>query len=118
MHESFTNKPDLRRAKQDPIPKNLDQILNNDQKTTIDDLEAFGWKLWFVRRPLFQPVVPVLVNAANDLIAIIGENGAVDSGHSTTTKLSMRKRLIRDKSEMPDSDLFYFDTQQEMEFWM
>ena len=60
----------------------------------------------------------MLVNSTNNLVAVIEENGAVDSSHGTTTKLSMRKRFIRDKSEMPDSDLFYFDTQQEMEFWM
>ena len=81
MSDSTSNRPDDRRHKQDPIPKNLDQVLNRLQKVAINQLQFLGWRLWFVRRPLFQPVVPVLVNITNNLTAVIGEDGSIDENH-------------------------------------
>jgi len=48
-----------RRIKMEPIPGQLDNISNKLQMSAILQLESIGWRLWFVRRPLFQPVMPV-----------------------------------------------------------
>jgi len=46
-----------KRHKQDPVPSNLDQFLNQMQMMTLNKIENFGWHLWFVRRPLFHGMV-------------------------------------------------------------
>jgi len=66
-----------KRYKSAPIPKNLDSLLNEKQKATIEELENMGWSLWFVRRPKFQPVIPVLHDTKHDAIALIDEDGIV-----------------------------------------
>ena len=49
-----------RRQTQSPIPHNLEELLSELQLLTIRRVEDFGGGLWFVRRPLFQDVVPVV----------------------------------------------------------
>ena len=70
-----------RRVKQDPIPSHLEKYLNHLQMTTLLFLKALGWKLWFVRRALFQPVMPVLWDPSGKFTAIIEENGKYDVDH-------------------------------------
>ena len=70
-----------RRTKQEPIPGNLEKVLNKLQMTTLLQLEALGWRLWFVRRPLFQPVMPVLYDPSNNFTAIIEEDGTSNPDH-------------------------------------
>ncbi len=66
-----------RRGSEEPIPGNLDSMLNDKQKATITELTNIGWELWFVRRPKFQPVIPVMLDKKNDSIAMVGEDGNV-----------------------------------------
>lgn len=72
---------DRRGSKKSPIPENLEKVLNKLQMTTLLQLEALGWHLWFVRRPLFQPVMPVLYDPKFSHTAIIEENGRIDTSH-------------------------------------
>ena len=60
-----------RREKQAPIPDRLERFLNSLQISTIFYLEAIGWKLWFVRRPLYQPGMPVLISPTGHATGII-----------------------------------------------
>jgi hypothetical protein len=41
----------------------LTVFLNPDQRHELRAIEGFGWRLAFVRRPLFQEVVPVVESA-------------------------------------------------------
>lgn len=66
-----------RRDTEDPIPSNLDSLLNEAQQISITQLTNIGWHLWFVRRPKFQPVIPVMLDDKSDTIAIIDEDGSV-----------------------------------------
>ena len=66
-----------RRGSEEPIPGKLDSMLNDKQKATITELTNIGWELWFVRRPKFQPVIPVMLDKKNDSIAMVGEDGNV-----------------------------------------
>ena len=70
-----------RRDRQDPVPGHLERILNKLQMTTLLQLESMGWKLWFVRRPLFQPVMPVLFDPSMNFTAIIEESGESNADH-------------------------------------
>ena len=40
--------------------RELRRQLNEAQRDTLGELERYGWELKFVRRPLFQPLIPVL----------------------------------------------------------
>ncbi len=70
-----------RRTIQEPIPNQLENVLNKLQMTTLLKLESIGWYLWFVRRPLFQPVMPVLHDNTNSFTAIIEEDGSINFDH-------------------------------------
>ena len=81
-----------RRKKQDPIPGNLERILNKIQMTTLLQLESIGWQLWFVRRPLFQPVMPVIYNPSYSFTAIIEEDGSSNIDHGMTFRPELTKK--------------------------
>ena len=70
-----------KRNKKKAIPNHLDHWLNKLQMTTLLQLETLGWKLWFVRRPRFQPVMPVLWDPTNSVTAVIEEDGYYNTNH-------------------------------------
>jgi hypothetical protein len=49
-----------KRSEGNQVPESLDGVLNENQLLTLSKMEGFGWMLEFVRRPLFQGVVPML----------------------------------------------------------
>ncbi|MEW8027466.1 MAG: hypothetical protein AB2792_17190 [Candidatus Thiodiazotropha sp.] len=61
-----------------PIPDNLNEVLNNLQLLALQKAEGFGWKLKFVRRPLFQEVVPVIINPSGNKIGVLESNGEIN----------------------------------------
>ncbi len=48
------------------------------QQETLDTLERFHWHLHFVRRPLFQPPIPVLFDRDTTRFVVIREDGTLD----------------------------------------
>lgn len=69
--------PDNRKGDK-PIPDNLKEVLNNLQIMALQKAEGFGWKLQFVRRPLFQEVLPVISNPSGDKIGVLEINGEIN----------------------------------------
>ena len=61
-----------------PVPENFEELLNEAQMRTLRDLQPFGWKLHFVRRPLFQEVVPVLISKEGDRLVVLEASGRVN----------------------------------------
>jgi hypothetical protein len=61
-----------------PIPDNLNEVLNNLQLLALQKAEEFGWKLKFVRRPLFQEVVPVITDPSGGKFGILETNGDIN----------------------------------------
>jgi hypothetical protein len=53
-------------------------LLNEDQRMTLADLERFGWELKFVRRPLFQPSIPVVSDATRKTYAVLEPDGSLN----------------------------------------
>lgn len=60
------------------IPENLRQVLTAAQAKTLEDIKPLGWKLKFVRRPLFMEPIPVVSNASNDQIGILDPDGKIN----------------------------------------
>ena len=68
---------DDKRGLMPPIPDQLDQVLNEMQMLGLRQMENFGWHLLFVRRPLFQEPVPVLIDAAGKRYGLLEQDGHV-----------------------------------------
>jgi hypothetical protein len=53
-------------------------LLNEDQRMTLADLERFGWELKVVRRPMFQPSIPVVSDATRKTYAVLEADGTLN----------------------------------------
>ena len=53
--------------------------LSSKQLAALLECQCFGWKLKYIRRPLFQDPVPVLYNAKNDQIGTLDPDGRVNT---------------------------------------
>lgn len=73
--------PDRERRKSDADHERasaLKRELNDDQRDTLAQLERFGWTLKFVRHPLFQEPVGVIMNPDTHTFAVIEPNGTLN----------------------------------------
>ena len=69
--------PERRNTDQDNRAR-LRALLNDEQRTTLAELERFGWELKFVRRPLFQPSIPVVFVADRKTCAVLEIDGKLN----------------------------------------
>ena len=67
-----------RRKGMNTVPENLEELLNEAQLNTLRSIERFGWQLHFIRRPLFQDVVPVLISREGNKYAVLEANGSIN----------------------------------------
>ena len=61
-----------------PLPDNIQDYLTTEQLSSLRKIEGFGWQLKFIRRPLFQKAVAVVVNPEGTAIGILEEDGKVN----------------------------------------
>ena len=54
------------------------KILNHKQLNALIESQHFGWRLRFIRSPLFQIPVPFLYNAETDKVGILGPDGHIN----------------------------------------
>ena len=52
--------------------------LTDQQLQTLDTMSHFGWTLRFVRRPLFQPPVPVAFDRNRERFVVVAPDGSID----------------------------------------
>ncbi|UCC57167.1 MAG: hypothetical protein JSU75_05405 [Gammaproteobacteria bacterium] len=64
-----------------PVPDNLDEYLNEAQLRTLRKVEDFGWQLAFIRRPLFQEILPVVVSDDGVKHGVLEEDGSINMHH-------------------------------------
>ncbi|WP_166211125.1 hypothetical protein [Cognatiluteimonas telluris] len=64
----------------------LRALLNEDQRMTLTELEQFGWSLKFVRRPLFQPSVPVVIDGDRKRYAVLEADGSLNENPEFTIR--------------------------------
>jgi hypothetical protein len=61
-----------------PVPENLEETLNEEQLFTLRRMEVFGWELKFIRRPLFQDVLPVLFHTDSNQFGVLEDDGTLN----------------------------------------
>jgi hypothetical protein len=61
-----------------PVPDNAAEMLNQLQLLALHKIEGFGWRLQFIRRPLFQDVVAVVVDSGGKKIGVLEEDGEIN----------------------------------------
>jgi hypothetical protein len=73
-----------KRNQQKPIPDNLDEIISVEQLATITKLEAFGWQLFFIRRPTPSTILPLMKCPLSSecYTAVIDKDGSVIRDHN------------------------------------
>ena len=67
-----------KRKGESPIPDNLEDYLNMVQIKALRQIENFGWELKFVRRPLFQEPIAVIINTDGDRVGTLEPDGRID----------------------------------------
>jgi hypothetical protein len=74
-----------------PVPDNATQMLNQQQILVLRQVEVFGWRLQFIRRPLLQEPIAVVADG-HDMkkIAILEANGRIN----IEPNISVREQLI------------------------
>ncbi|MDH5600547.1 MAG: hypothetical protein OEY78_04495 [Gammaproteobacteria bacterium] len=60
------------------IPQDVKGFLNNAQLAELHHIERFGWILKYIRRPLFQEPVVVVVNPDGSSIGVLEEDGRLN----------------------------------------
>lgn len=68
---------DKRKGEQ-PVPDDIKDYLNQAQLGELHKIEGFGWKLVYVRRPLFQETVVVVTDAGGGSIGVLEEDGRLN----------------------------------------
>jgi hypothetical protein len=58
--------------------EDLDLILTERQLKLLHKIEKFGWRLKFVRQPIFQESVPVIIGPKGDRIATMEPDGRIE----------------------------------------
>lgn len=58
-----------------PIPNDIHNYLNEAQHSVLNTIEEFGWSLKFIRRPLFQDPVVVVMNVVSSAFGILEADG-------------------------------------------
>jgi hypothetical protein len=86
-----------RRTNQTPIPDEIKKLLNSRQLAAFHQSIYFGWRLGFVRRPLFQEPVFVVYNSDHDLIGILDSDGHIN------TDVALDIRSTESQQEQPES---------------
>ena len=67
-----------KRRGEKPVPDNATKMLNQLQILALRRIEGFGWHLQFIRRPLFQDPVAVVVDGAGEKIGILEDDGRIN----------------------------------------
>ncbi|RYY76962.1 MAG: hypothetical protein EOO52_05585 [Gammaproteobacteria bacterium] len=66
------------RGSRPALPIDVTYYLSEVQRIALHSLENFGWKLAFIRRPLFVPPIVVVKNSEQSKYAVLEEDGSVN----------------------------------------
>ncbi|MCU7797092.1 MAG: hypothetical protein KZQ73_04335 [Candidatus Thiodiazotropha sp. (ex Semelilucina semeliformis)] len=75
------------RSGKKPVPDNLNEVLNAMQLLALQKIERFGWKLKFVRRPLFQDVIPVISCPSDNKFGVLEADGEINMDPNESLRL-------------------------------
>lgn len=66
------------RGTQAPVPSNLEYYLSDSQLNSLRHLESSGWRLMFVRRPLFDSPTVVIQSPEQQHFAALEADGKLN----------------------------------------
>ena len=66
--------------------RELRSELNDAQLETLNELERFGWQLKFIRRPMFQPSIPVVFDGDRKHYAVLEPDGTLNEHPAFTIR--------------------------------
>ena len=61
-----------------PIPDDVKNFINGAQFAELHKIEGFGWKLRYIRRPLFQTPVIVVTDANGGSVGVLEDDGRLN----------------------------------------
>ena len=67
-----------KRTGQVPVPDNLKDWLSPEQMQMLHQIESFGWKIKFIRRPVFQDPIVILVSDDEKKIGVLEKDGQIN----------------------------------------
>jgi hypothetical protein len=67
-----------KRGKSVPIPDDLNACMNRDQRHMLQQLQNFGWHIKFVRRPLFEQPIIILVSGDGNQVGVLERDGRLN----------------------------------------
>ena len=74
---SAEKRPIERRVGLDAIPNDIKSRMTKLQRNTLAKLRGVGWSIQFVRRPLYEDQVIVLVDSSGEQQAVLQEDGSI-----------------------------------------
>ena len=77
---------DDKRDSDTPIPENVKKYLTDAQSAELNHIESFGWSLKYIRRPLFQERVVVVMNPDGSSIGVLEEDGRLNLESNIDTR--------------------------------
>ena len=66
-------------SREEPVPVDLREMLNEVQLLALKRIEDFGWELRFIRTPLLEDIVPVVVNHQGEKFGVLEEDGRINT---------------------------------------
>ena len=75
-----------KRTGQLAVPDNLEDWLTPEQMQMLHQIESFGWKIKFIRRPVFQDPVIVLVSDNGKKIGVLEKDGRINMDPDITLR--------------------------------
>jgi len=75
-----------KRRNAEPIPRNLEDWLSQDQLDALKQLGNFGWQLKFIRRPAFQDPIVIIYSRDRDQFGILEKDGKIDTDSGITIR--------------------------------
>jgi hypothetical protein len=94
---------DEKRKGDNPIPDNLEELLNKAQRQALPGIVLSGWELRFLRRPLFQEPVLLLSNPNNNRTGILDTNGRI----KIHADVKVRDQKNQTQTTQPDKPLVW-----------
>ncbi|HYQ72608.1 MAG TPA: hypothetical protein VET88_11865 [Gammaproteobacteria bacterium] len=92
-----------KRKNNNPIPADLEGMLNAAQRQALPGIRFSGWELYFLRKPLFQPPVLVVRNSNDGKTGILDDHGRV----SVQANIKVRRQACMNPNPTPDKPLVW-----------
>jgi hypothetical protein len=67
-----------RRGSKAALSTNVNAVLNQDQSLALRKIENFGWQLAFIRQPVFEQPIAVVVSPDRTRYAVLESDGEVN----------------------------------------